>query len=75
MGRPLIAAAEDCTRAALRTARSAADPLSPFADLIGAVAKLPDDAAAAAPKLQRDLYGRIESRKGCAACCYIEAKN
>ncbi len=35
------------------------------------IAALLDDARAAAPPHQRDLYSRIECRKGCTACCYI----
>lgn len=67
----LIAAAAECTRAALRTARSAQDPLPPFVELIGRIAALLEDAHAAAPQQQRDLYSRVECRKGCTACCYI----
>lgn len=67
----LGAAAEQCTRATLRTARSAADPLPTFVDLFGAVSALLDDARAVAPQHERGLYGRIACGKGCAACCYI----
>jgi Fe-S-cluster containining protein len=70
----LSAAAEERTRAALRTARAAADPLLAFVSLMAALGGLLEDAGAtaraASPAHNQD-YRRIDCRKGCTACCYI----